>query len=120
MNEALPTRKVVPGFSPIDPATAHFVQVPLGVKPGTTFRVGSASFVGGSAGRNILTGPRVANLDLAGIKRLKIRDRLTFQFRFEAYDLLNRPNAGSPIGNVFSTEGQAVPAIAFRSVGPSA
>src|SRR3989442_372770 len=61
MNEALPTRKVVPGFSPIDPATAHFVQVPLGVKPGTTFRVGSASFIGGSAGRNILTGPRVAS-----------------------------------------------------------
>jgi len=114
-----PTGYLDSSGSPIDPATAHFVQVPLGVKPGTTFRVGSASFVGGSAGRNILTGPRVANFDLAVIKNVKIRDRLTFQFRFEGYDLLNRQNAGSAIGNVFSTEAQAVPAIAFGSVAPS-
>ena len=114
-----PTGYLDSSGSPINPATAHFVQVPLGVKPGTTFRVGSASFVAGSAGRNILTGPRVANFDLAVIKSLKIRDRLTFQFRFEGYDLLNRQNAGSAIGNVFSTEAQAVPAIAFGSVAPS-
>ena len=66
-----------------------------------------------------MTGPRVANFDLAVIKNVKIRDRLTFQFRFERYDLLNRQNAGSAIGNVFSTEAQAVPAIAFGSVAPS-
>ena len=45
-----PTGYLDSSGSPIDPATAHFVQLPLGVKPGTTFRVGSASFVGGSAG----------------------------------------------------------------------
>jgi hypothetical protein len=104
---------------PIDPSTAHFVQVPLGHAPGTPFGVGSATFIAGNAGRNILVGPSIVNLDFSTIKNFHPREHLTLQFRFEAYNVLNRPNAGAPIGNVFSANAQAVPALAFGTVLPS-
>jgi hypothetical protein len=101
--------------SPIDPSTAHFVQVPLGAKPGTVFAVGTESFVAGNAGRNILTGPGLTNLDLAVSKEFSFHERLRMQLRFEAYDLANTRNPGSPIGDAYSTATQAAPALAFTS-----
>jgi Carboxypeptidase regulatory-like domain/TonB dependent receptor len=101
--------------NPIDPATAHFVQVPLGAKPGTSFTVGAESFVAGDAGRNILTGPGLTNLDLALTKEFSLRENLRMQLRFEAYDLANTHNPGSPIGDALSVATQAAPALAFTS-----
>ena len=101
--------------NPIDPGTAHFVQVPLGAKPGTVFTVGTESFVAGNAGRNILTGPGLTNLDLAVTKEFSLRESLRMQLRFEAYDLANTHNLGSPIGDAYSTATQAAPALAFTS-----
>jgi hypothetical protein len=102
-------------LNPIDPATAHFVQVPLGARPGTAFAVGTESFVAGNAGRNILTGPGLTNLDLAVTKEFSFRERFRMQLRFEAYDLTNTHNPGSPIGDAYSTATQAAPALAFTS-----
>jgi Carboxypeptidase regulatory-like domain/TonB dependent receptor len=104
--------------NPIDPATAHFVQVPLGARPGTTFSVGTESFVAGNAGRNILTGPGLTDLDLAVSKEFSFHERFRLQFRFEAYDVMNQRNAGSPIGDAFSVATQAAPALAFGSTFP--
>jgi hypothetical protein len=101
---------------PIDPATAHFVQVPLGVSPGTTFRAGNESFVGGSAGRNSLIGPTIKDLDFAIFKDFKFNERLAFQLRLEGYDILNSRNPGVPNGNVSSTSIQSAPAVAFGGV----
>lgn len=101
--------------NPIDPATAHFVQVPLGAKPGTVFAVGSESFVAGNAGRNILIGPGMTNLDLAVSKEFSLRERLRLQVRFEAYDVMNTRNPGSPIGDAFSVATQAAPALAYTT-----
>jgi hypothetical protein len=81
--------------------------------------VGSTTFIAGNAGRNILIGPSIINLDFSAIKNLHPREGLTLQLRFEVYNLLNRPNAGVPIGNVFSANAQAVPALAFGTVLPS-
>ncbi len=114
-----PTGYLDPAHSPIDPATAHFVQVPLGVKPGTAFQAGSESFLAGSAGRNILTGPGTVNLDLAIVKNFKLRERLTLQLRIEAYDILNHANSSYLLGNPYSTQLQTVPAIAFGTVQPA-
>jgi hypothetical protein len=101
--------------NPIDPATAHFVQVPLGAKPGTVFTAGPESFVAGNAGRNILVGPGLTNLDVAVSKEFSLRERLRLQIRFEAYDVTNTRNPGSPIGDAFSVATQAAPALAFTS-----
>jgi hypothetical protein len=101
--------------NPIDPATAHFVQVPLGAKPGTVFAVGTESFVAGNARRNVLVGPGLTNLDLAISKEFALGERVRMQLRFEAYDLTNAHNPGSPIGDALSVATQAAPALAFTS-----
>ena len=104
---------------PIDPATAHFVQVPLGHKPGTSFTAGSGTFIAGNAGRNILIGPSIVSLDASVMKNFAVGERSNLQFRLEAYNVLNRANPGNPIGNVFSAGAEDVPAIAFGTVIPS-
>ena len=91
------------------------MQVPLGTKPGTVFTVGTQSFVAGNAGRNTLLGPGLTNLDLAVSKEFTLRESLRLQLRFEAYDVTNTHNPGSPIGDAFSVATQAAPALPFTS-----
>jgi hypothetical protein len=100
----------------IDPATAHFVQVPLGVRAGNTFQVGSESFLAGNSARNSLVGPILTSLDFALLKNISASERLKFQLRLEAYDVLNSQNPGVPNGNAFSSATEAAPAVAFGSV----
>jgi hypothetical protein len=103
----------------IDPATAHFVQVPLGLTPGTPFTSGVNTFIAGNSGRNVLIGPRIINLDFSVLKNFHLQERQTLQLRLEVYDLLNKANPGIPIGNVFSAGAQAAPALAFGNVSPA-
>ncbi|MBI3663552.1 MAG: TonB-dependent receptor [Acidobacteria bacterium] len=97
----------------IAPSAAHFVQVPLGFRPGQTFTVGASTFIAGSAGRNSLVGPKIINWDFSLLKNFHWGEGKTIQFRWEVYDLLNRRNPGNPIGNVFATDAQPSPAFAF-------
>jgi len=78
---------------------SRFVQAPFNVL--------------GNVGRNILRGPNSINIDLAVFKNFPWGERKNFQVRAEAYNLLNRANPGNPIGNVFTSDAQPVPAIAF-------
>jgi hypothetical protein len=114
-----PTGYVDSSGSPIDPATAHFVQVPLGVNTGTAFSAGSQSFVAGNAGRNVLRGPGLTELDFAVHKNFRLTEGLTLQLRGEALDLLNSRNAGYALGNPFIVDTLAAPAIAFGTTSPS-
>ncbi len=50
----------------------------------------------GNAGRNILIGPGLANLDLSLVKNNRIADRFNLQFRAEVFNLLNRANFQVP------------------------
>jgi len=53
----------------------------------------------GNAGRNILTGPGVTNLDFSVFKNNQIRrisENFNVQFRLEMFNILNRPNFGPP------------------------
>lgn len=111
-----PTGYVDLAGKPIDPATAHFVQAPLGAATGKLFQVGNETFVAGNSGRNSLSAPGLANLDLAVIKNFHLSERYTFQLRLESYDVLNAPNPGLPNGNIYSANIKATPAVAFRSV----
>ncbi len=95
---------VTPDGQPTSTTTARFVQV-------------GNNFVG-NVGRNILSGPSYVSVDLALLKNFPWGERRNIQFRAEAYNLLNHANPGSPIGNVFSTDAQPVPSVAFAAVGP--
>ena len=94
--------------------------------PGTTFdrtqAFQSSRFVQaayntlGNVGRNVLRGPNTINFDFAVFKNFPWGERRNLQFRFEAYNLFNRANPGNLIGNVFASDAQPVPAVAFGRV----
>jgi hypothetical protein len=53
----------------------------------------------GNAGRNSVRGPLFWQFDLAASKRFALGGQAAFEFRFEAFDLLNRTNFRAPNGN---------------------
>lgn len=96
-----PTGYIDLNGAPINPANAHFVQVPLGT-------VG-----GGNAGRNTLLGPGIVDFDFALLKRFRLSERFTLELRWEVYDAFNRSNPGFLLGNVFASQAQPTPGFAF-------
>ncbi|HEX6906717.1 MAG TPA: hypothetical protein VF154_08935, partial [Terriglobales bacterium] len=48
----------------------------------------------GSAGRNIMTGPRSFTSDLSLMKNFKVTERLNAQFRMDAFNVFNHPVLG--------------------------
>jgi hypothetical protein len=99
--------------NPIDPSTAKYVQVPLGVAPYQDFTVAGTRFFAGTAGRNIIEGPRFVNWDVSLLKDFRFGERAKVQFRWEVYNVLNRRNPGNAIGNAYATDAQPSPGFAF-------
>jgi len=72
-------------------------------------------FTFGSAGRNILRSDGFQNLDLSFFREDRFGERLTLQFRAEAFNLMNHPTFGTPqtvftnvqFGRVSGTESTA-------------
>ena len=70
----------------------------------------------GDAGRGIVYGPGLFNVDLSAIKNTSITERLKFQLRGEIFNVFNHPNFGQPgttLGNsgfgvVFNTLGRTI------------
>jgi hypothetical protein len=56
----------------------------------------------GNAGRGILTGPGLAEVDLSAFKDTRITERANLQFRAEVFNIANRANFGTPNAVVFS------------------
>jgi hypothetical protein len=50
----------------------------------------------GNAGRNIITGPGLVNLDFSLARNFAIRETMRLQFRAEAFNLPNHPNFNYP------------------------
>ncbi|HYO82917.1 MAG TPA: TonB-dependent receptor, partial [Bryobacteraceae bacterium] len=50
----------------------------------------------GNAGRNILTGPDLQTVNASVVKNTPVNERMTVQFRAEAFNLLNRANYDLP------------------------
>jgi outer membrane receptor protein involved in Fe transport len=66
---------------------------------GATFSIattGIANFHFGNMGRNAIIGPGFNNVDFSIIKKTKITERITNEFRIEAFDLFNHANLGQP------------------------
>jgi hypothetical protein len=50
----------------------------------------------GTAGRDIIRGPGLSNMDFALFKNVSITERVKGQFRVQAYNLTNTPHFGNP------------------------
>jgi len=57
----------------------------------------------GNLGRETLTGPGLAEIDISLFKNTALTDRLNLQFRAECFNLLNHANFGTPNAIVFSS-----------------
>jgi Carboxypeptidase regulatory-like domain/TonB dependent receptor len=83
-----------------DNLSAYFDK-PAFAPPPTAVLGGSAVFVRpGNAGRNILRGPGVRNIDFSIFKNFPITERFKAQFRAEFYNLTNTPRFSNPDGNL--------------------
>ena len=61
----------------------------------------------GNAGRNVVIGPGLLDLDFSLIKETKINERFNLEFRAEAFNIINHANFNSPIDNstLFNSDG---------------
>ena len=50
----------------------------------------------GTAGRNILTGPGLIDLDASAFKSFRFREQKSLEVRWETFNLANKPNFGNP------------------------
>jgi hypothetical protein len=62
----------------------------------------------GNAGRDILRGPGLLDLDASLFRDFKITERLTFQFQAEAYGVTNTPHFGNPNAHISAANFGAV------------
>jgi hypothetical protein len=54
----------------------------------------------GDAGRNILRGPGLSNIDLAAHKSFQITERVSAQLRVESFNFTNTPALGNPVTDI--------------------
>jgi hypothetical protein len=92
------------GYAPAttgSPTQVTYIQNPSafvvqGTTPGTTLGFGNL-------GRNVLTGPGFADLDIALVKNTHITEHINWQIRADAFDLLNQTNFTNPVLTVGSS-----------------
>jgi hypothetical protein len=66
----------------------------------TTRFVGAARLALGNAGRNMVRGPGLGNVDLSVAKEFPLREKFGVQLRFEFFNLTNTAHFANPIGNM--------------------
>ena len=54
----------------------------------------------GNVGRNVLRGPRQLNMDVSMIKRFRVSESKTIEFRTEVFNLFNHVNLANPISDL--------------------
>jgi Carboxypeptidase regulatory-like domain/TonB-dependent Receptor Plug Domain len=84
--------------------TSAFVPAPSipsgGMIDGTYPVSGGGGTVFGNLGRNIQRGPDQQDFDVAAMKTTPLTDRVKLIFRWEIFNLLNRPNFANPSNDV--------------------
>ena len=69
-----------------------------------------ALYTYGNAGRNILRGPGLVNLDFSLFKNIPLGEKVKLQFRAEAFNVSNTPSFGNPNSTItFSSAGVYTP-----------
>jgi hypothetical protein len=71
----------------------------------------------GSAGRDILRGPRFFNTDMGLLKNTKIRERMNLQFRAEFFDIFNNVNFQPPNSTISSTAKGRITSVVVDNFG---
>lgn len=67
----------------------------------------------GNIGRNIMSGPGVANIDMGIFRKFPLSERVTGEFRMESFNFTNTPHFGNPSGSFGSSSfGQVTGAAA--------
>ncbi|HWB83785.1 MAG TPA: TonB-dependent receptor [Bryobacteraceae bacterium] len=61
---------------------------------------GAAKAVLGDAGRNLVRGPGLANLEFSAFKEMPLHEQLRLQLRFEFFNVTNTPHFANPDGNM--------------------
>jgi hypothetical protein len=81
----------------------HYINTSCFVFPAPVTRFGNA-------GRNILRGPSLFNIDTSLFKNIKLTERFRAQFRAELFNVLNHPNFAPPASNasLFGANGSPV------------
>jgi hypothetical protein len=91
------------GVTTANSTANSFNNLAIADKSGNLIFVNPAPGQIGTLGRNTLIGPGSINLDMDLIKRIKLTESKTFEFRVDAVNVLNHPNFGSPNVNINST-----------------
>lgn len=85
--------------------TSVFVPAPFVPDGGLIdgkFPVTGGGTIFGNLGRNILRGPDQRNFDIGIIKRTRLGEKASIVFRWEVFNLFNRPNFANPASDVSS------------------
>jgi hypothetical protein len=105
---SFPDRTRGPGCeTAVNPGNAdHYINTACFAAPNPINRLGNS-------GRNSLIGPGLSNFDFSLVKNTaipKISEAFNVQFRFEAFNILNRVNLAPPISNssLFDASGNAI------------
>lgn len=88
-------------FHWFDP-TAYAVPATITGGNTSTYQNGTSGYQG-SVTRNTLRGPRTAQVDFSAIKNFPLWERVSGQFRAEAFNIINHPNFGNPAANITAT-----------------
>jgi hypothetical protein len=83
--------------------TKAFVPAPFVPEGGLIdgkYPVSGGGTIFGSLGRNILRGPDQRDFDIAVIKTTALTERVKLMFRWEVFNILNRPNFANPANDV--------------------
>ena len=91
----------------VNPGNLDYINTTsFAASPATLYTDGTAQSISfdrpGTAGRNILIGPGLSNLDFALFKNFHITERVNASFRVQFYNITNTPHFGQPnasIGN---------------------
>jgi hypothetical protein len=103
---AFPDRLATPGCSSaVNPGSIHYIRIECFAVPNPITRLGDA-------GRNILPGPNLINVDTSLVRNIRVTEKVNLQFRSELFNVLNHTNFSDPVrANVaiFNQTGAVVP-----------
>jgi hypothetical protein len=101
-----PDRLNTPGCSSaVNPGNIYYINISCFAFPKPSTRLGNA-------GRNILPGPNLYNVDTSLVRNIKLLEKLNAQFRAEIFNVLNHTNFSDPPRTnvaIFNQTGATVP-----------
>jgi hypothetical protein len=84
------------------PQVANVAGVPGPLLYNPTMFIAPRGLTFGNAGRDILTNPRQTNFDVGLFKRFPVHDRMSIEFRIEAFNVFNHTEWNG-VNNAFAS-----------------